>query len=46
VIELNVVDRLDRGIGIRVGGKKRPLGVGIEFDRLLDISTPFISGMR
>jgi hypothetical protein len=36
VIELNVVDCFNRGIGVRVGGEKRPLGVGIEFDRLLE----------
>ena len=35
VIELNVVDGFDRGIGIRVSSEQCPLGVGIKFDRLL-----------
>jgi hypothetical protein len=33
VIELNIVDRFYCGIGIRVGGKKRPLGAWIQLDR-------------
>ena len=36
VIELNVIDGFNGGIGVRVGCEERPLGVWIEFDRLLE----------
>ena len=46
VIELDVVDRLDRGVGIGVGGQQNPAGVRHQSSELASNSTPVIPGIR
>src|SRR6185437_7064231 len=35
IIQLNIVDGLDRGVGVRIGGEQHPFSVGKEFPGLL-----------
>ena len=40
MVEVDDVDRLDRGVGVRVGREERPAGVGEEVHRFLEELEP------
>ena len=46
VVEVNLVDRANGGLGVCICGKQHALGVGEELDSLRQELTPDMSGIR